>query len=360
MSSDLAKARSVLRIVLDALWNGIITEILGSADSTRGFMTKYPCCTIGIPAYNEEFTLPLLLNDLYVQLQDFRDEVQIIVVANGCIDKTTELAVKFGVDHFGNPVFAPLENQNWWDFTQTGYLYQVCETQEAKKSNALNIIHKKALSDIVILFDSDVRLGTQVIYTMMKSMSETPSIGVVAVRYIGEIAPLKSKYDPLERIRILLSQVINDYDKYIPRLDGRGCGYRKKLIAEHPSLIAVDMWLEGMAWEKTEGCIYLDNVHVLYQFPASFHEFTLQYSRYVTSIRALTAKYPSLVKSIQRGRKSARNKINPYPTFYQRLFGWLFYRWIDLYGLFQRDKNTASEKWQVIYSTKTFSCNRRE
>ena len=54
---------------------------------------------IQIPVLNEEATLPLVLNSIPKQI-DGIDDIIILVIDDGCTDKTVEIAKKHGVKHF--------------------------------------------------------------------------------------------------------------------------------------------------------------------------------------------------------------------------------------------------------------------
>ena len=54
---------------------------------------------IQIPCLNEEKTLPLVLQKMPTQIPGV-DDIQLLIIDDGCSDKTVEVARKLGVKHF--------------------------------------------------------------------------------------------------------------------------------------------------------------------------------------------------------------------------------------------------------------------
>lgn len=100
-------------------------------------MKKLPTITIGIPAYNEGSNIALLLSDVLKQRQLGWRLKEILVVSEGSTDRTAERARS----------------------VHSSLVKIITENSRRGKSYALNIIFRSAKSDIVILFDADVRLS---------------------------------------------------------------------------------------------------------------------------------------------------------------------------------------------------------
>ena len=54
---------------------------------------------IQIPCLNEEKTLPLVLEKMPTQIPGV-DDIQLLVIDDGCSDKTVEVARNLGIKHF--------------------------------------------------------------------------------------------------------------------------------------------------------------------------------------------------------------------------------------------------------------------
>lgn len=307
-------------------------------------------CTIGIAAYNEEKTLPAMLNSLKQQMLPKNWKFHTIVVANGCTDNTVHTALTFGLSNWGKPHAFQSGKEQWWNFTRDSHNFSVCEVPIAKKSYALNIIHRSSPSGIILLFDADVQLDPEVIRAMCYAFSDCPRWGAVAVGYQGQIPSIdRSRSYCRELCRIWVSKAINHFDQHCARLDGKGYGYRRWLIDEFPSLTAVDTWLEGVAWYRSAGCVYLSGVYVRYLFPQTFEELVTQYIRYAQTSKNLSCKYPKMLSHIRKKRRQSYDSGGRLSLMY-RMIGWLFLRWIDLKA--STSSYREEEKWEVIQSTK--------
>jgi len=54
---------------------------------------------VQIPCYNEEKTLPLVLESIPKKIKGV-DQIEVLIIDDGCTDKTVEVAKKYGVKHF--------------------------------------------------------------------------------------------------------------------------------------------------------------------------------------------------------------------------------------------------------------------
>jgi glycosyltransferase involved in cell wall biosynthesis len=107
--------------------------------------------TIGIAAYNEKRTLPKLLADLATQTIRRGAIKQVIVVSDASTDGTDEIV------------------QNYTQFPTT----LIRQKARSGKAAALNVIFDLAKTDVLVIFDADVRLGnTHTIDQMLKVMME--------------------------------------------------------------------------------------------------------------------------------------------------------------------------------------------
>lgn len=308
-------------------------------------------CTIGIPAYNEEKTLPVVLTSLDAQEFPADWKFRLLIVANGCIDATVKIALDFGYEKCDELYAEEADGEiHWWHFHGKRYDFSVCEVSTASRNYALNVIHKYSQSDIILLFDADVQVGAGVVKAMCKAFQENPEHGAVASNFIGEIAPKDPSEAWLaEYCRIWISRAMNNFDRFGVRIDGRGYGYRRSLINEHPKVIAVDLWLEGIAWQRTQGCVYLKDVYVRYGFPHNFREFVLQHKRYVKTISDLSKAYPHHLDLIYNGRRRVQGYSRK-PYIFYRCLGWLFFTWLALST--RTSTYREGEPWEVIRSTK--------
>ena len=307
-------------------------------------------CTIGIPAYNEECSLSRVLESLDKQEFSENWKIHIVVVANGCTDNTLSVAQAFGYANCNEPCEAEFGELHWWHFMGKRYAFSVCSVPTASRNNAINIIHNFSSGNVILLFDADVYVGSGVVKAMCQAFVDHPEHGVVASNYVGELAPLdRSQRRVTEWCRIILSNAMNNFDNFSVRVDGRGYGYRRDLVSEHPDLIAIDLWLEGVAWQRTRGCVYVRDVYVTYRFPRTYQDFVTQHIRYVKTIDDLTHKYPEMMAFVYRNRKMVLSDSRR-PFLIYRLIGWVFFKWLALRARTYTYKE--GESWEIIRSTK--------
>ena len=265
-------------------------------------------------------------------------------------DTSTEVAIAYGTTYGTHLSFEQLDTASWWHFALGHHTLSVCKVSMARKSLALNLIHQAAAGDIILLFDADIRLAPNVIDSMVLAFREVPDCFAVGVRYQGEIPPINSLRSPLEWLRILVSRAINHFDDCLPRIDGKGYGYRRSLIQDHPSVIAVDTWLEAYAW-RIGRCIYLRETTVFYRFPDRFQDLVIQYARYVRSFRTLIEDYPWIGALHQNRGIRLSGAVWRRPRFVNRILGFLLFRIVDLYIYFDKSEERG-EQWTPIQSTK--------
>lgn len=106
-----------------------------------------PTCSIVIPAYNEESCISTTLHALTKDMKV--GEFDIIIVCNGCKDKTAAVA-KSVCRHA-----------------------QVIETNTASKTNALNIGMKKATSETIVFLDADIKTSAAAVRLLLRSLEFT-------------------------------------------------------------------------------------------------------------------------------------------------------------------------------------------
>ena len=147
--------------------------------------TSIPRCTIGIPAYNEEMTLPTLLDSLERQVLPRDCDVHVVVVANGCTDRTVPVALGFAQRYVNELDFNDNGIEQWWHFKGGPFDYSVCAVAKASRNYALNIVHRSFPADAVMLFDADVRIGPGVVLLVVVLLVIASAVIYVA-RYLRD------------------------------------------------------------------------------------------------------------------------------------------------------------------------------
>jgi len=148
--------------------------------------------SIGMLAYNEEKVIANTINqvlgqDIFIQP---KIDVQFVVVANGCADKTVEISQEV-INH------SKKDNLS------------VVNIEQAGKSNAWNsYIHDIAWqdADYVLLIDADIELiGNDGLSKLVQQLDATPK-AVVSIDTPKKDVEKKNNKNPLEKFSLLLSK----------------------------------------------------------------------------------------------------------------------------------------------------------
>ena len=167
--------------------------------------------TIGILAYNEAETISNLLHSLCKQslLHNSNNgnvvEVEVIVVPNGCTDHTSERS-KQNLENLAKELDSAL------------FQWQVCEVEEAGKSNAWNLfIHEFSApdTDFFFLMDADIKLyAKNTLEQMLDILVQNPEYWISLDRPVKDIE-LKKNKTLIEKLSLAVSKSSNKGQLYI-------------------------------------------------------------------------------------------------------------------------------------------------
>ncbi|RAK25839.1 glycosyltransferase involved in cell wall biosynthesis [Actinoplanes lutulentus] len=176
-----------------------------------------------MPAFNEEAGISTVLGAL-TESSDFGPDVEIIVAANGCTDRTAVVARSFGV--------------------------RVIEIPTPSKTAALNAADPVATGDVVVYMDADVPADMRLIRLLAAAVRE-PGVGAAVPRPVVDASvsswPVRSFYAINARLPVFKG-----------RLFGRGVvavsREARSRFASFPEITADDMFLDASvpAAEKVE------------------------------------------------------------------------------------------------------------
>ncbi|MGB5632982.1 MAG: glycosyltransferase family 2 protein [Waterburya sp.] len=165
--------------------------------------------TIGILAYNEAESISNILHSLCEQslLQDSHsgNVVEVIVVCNGCVDNTSSVAKK-SLENLAKELDSAL------------FQWEVCEVEEAGKSNAWNLfIHQFADPDanFFFLIDADIKLyAKDTLDQMLDILVQNPEYWISLDQPIKDLE-LKLNKNFLEKLSVAVSKSSNKDQLYI-------------------------------------------------------------------------------------------------------------------------------------------------
>jgi uncharacterized repeat protein (TIGR01451 family) len=122
---------------------------------------KKPSVSVIVPAYNEEAHIAACLES--IQKQDYKGDMEVIVVNDGSTDRTAEIASKYPID-------------------------LVSLKTNVGKANALNAGIERSEGGILVFSDSDSELASDAVSLLVNCLGEHPDAGAVAGNiYINDI-----------------------------------------------------------------------------------------------------------------------------------------------------------------------------
>jgi glycosyltransferase involved in cell wall biosynthesis len=116
-----------------------------------------------IPAYNEEKLINQTLT--YLLADDYLGNIEILVVCNGCYDKTYENVIRY-------------IEQNQPSLDEKSITLLVTSIEEASKTNAINAGVIQTAAGIKILLDADIEMTGQGIETLVDELIERNLKGI--------------------------------------------------------------------------------------------------------------------------------------------------------------------------------------
>jgi len=155
--------------------------------------------SLGILAYNEAQVIPTTLESLFKQSlltqADSNWEIEILVIPNGCIDDTAQVA-QTTLEKLAPPKLYP--DLNW----------QVCEIGQPGKANAWNLfVHQfsDTRSEYLFLMDADIQLlNPQTLNFMLDILETMPEVWVSVDKPIKDVT-IKTNKTLMEQLSVWIS-----------------------------------------------------------------------------------------------------------------------------------------------------------
>jgi len=216
--------------------------------------------SIGIPAYNEEGSIGILLNELLTQLDS--NIVEIVVSDDGSTDRTCAEVLQ---------VAGKAKNSH-------GVVRLIKGKQRCGKAAAINRILKVAEGNVVVLMDADTKLGKNCVSRLVDPFSHDKSIYVAS----GNVLPLNSSGESKffsfassfqRELNDLLSQWLIDKNQ-APKVNGAFFAFRKKIVDHIPQMVVSDD--EYISWcAQTQGhkVTYVSDAKVYAKDPMNVRDY---------------------------------------------------------------------------------------
>ncbi|MDO8551723.1 MAG: glycosyltransferase [bacterium] len=300
-------------------------------------MKKKISVSVGIPAYNEEDNIGLLLKE--VLEQEEKDFVfrEILIVSDGSNDKTVEEAKKVS-----DPRIKIFDNK-----TRQG------------KASRLNEIFNMADGELLVLFDADIQIiSTKTIYNLVSVYKENPNTGLLC----GNAIPAKGE----SMVQKAVASSVAGYDLFRREWHKGNNIYSCKgplmalarnfyLQASIPiDVFGNDAYIYLLSKSLGFGFKFVESAPVGYRLPSTFYDQVKQNQRFISSRRRLRKYFEEALIN----REYAAPKIKVYKALLKQFLKSPFYSLliflINFYcRLALRFTNKGVEtKWIVIKTTK--------
>jgi glycosyltransferase involved in cell wall biosynthesis len=251
--------------------------------------------TIIIPAHNEEKVIKKTLAELLPGAS--AGEIQVIVVCNGCIDKTSEIVASFGK------------------------VFRCIETPLPSKTNALNLGDAVASGFPRIYQDADVVLSLDAIRQLAEVLQSGRFLATAPLMLMDfnkASWPVRSYYEIWQQLPYVQEGMIGT-GVYALSEEGR------KRFDKFPQIIADDGYIRALF--KTHERTSLDTCHSLVRAPTNLEGLLKIKTRSRLGGYELKGKYPELLRNEEKKYGNAILGLLGRPSLWLKI---LIYLYINL------------------------------
>lgn len=233
-------------------------------------------CSVGVTAYNEEANIGKLLDAMVRQHLHQVEISEIIVVASGCTDRTTEIV------------------REWMACDPRITL--IVQPQREGKTSAINLFLGAAKEKICVLESGDTVPHLDSIESMV-SMFADPAVGMTGAHKVAVNTP-EHIVGYLSHLRLKLEHQLC---LEIPRL-GEMIAFRKVFDALPPDVAMDEAFVEALVLKRGLQVRYAPAAVVYNMGPETVSDFVKQRRRNYAGHLYLKHKYGYKVSSLESGR----------------------------------------------------------
>jgi glycosyltransferase involved in cell wall biosynthesis len=238
-------------------------------------LVPHPIASVVIPAYNEEPVLGATLSTLLADAAE--GELEVVVVANGCHDRTADVAREFG-DRV-----------------------RVVETPVGSKPNALNLGDAAAHHFPRIYLDADIPVTTDTVRRLAQHIADDVALAVSPTMRLdveGRPRSVRAYY----RVWTKLPYVTDAHMAAVFGLSEAG----RARFGAFPDVVADDLYVRGQ-FDPSER-LRLDDCDYVVQTPRSLRSLVRVKSRSFAGGAELARRYPE-VAARARGRGGVKARF---------------------------------------------------
>jgi biofilm PGA synthesis N-glycosyltransferase PgaC len=233
-------------------------------------------CSVGITAHNEEANIGQLLDAILKQKLKQVEIGEIIVVASGCTDRTTEIVREYAQ--------RDTRIRLWEQLAREG------------KTAAINLFLQNAREDILVLESGDTVPGPTTIENLVKLFAD-PQVGMTGAQKIPVNVP-EHIVGYMSHLRLELEHQLC---LEIPRL-GELIAFRKVFTHIPPDVAMDEAFVEALVIRRGLEVKYAPDAVVYNMGPTTLGEFIMQRRRNYAGHLHLKRKYGYRVSSMDNLR----------------------------------------------------------
>jgi|SRR6185369_6648485 len=294
--------------------------------------------TIGIPAHNEENNITSLLEAILKQRGDNFVLREIIVVCDGCTDKTADVVKALSKHH--------------------ALIKIINDGRRLGKAARMNALYKHLQNDVFISFDADVILGNDQVISELVKPFEDEKVGLVG----GRVYPVKQKkfvgkiLEAQEYFWTVVVNSIRDGNGLQSHTGPMSAGSKAflKTIDRPTDIVADDHFLYFAALKNGFTYKAAKNARVYIKVPNTFNDYMKQATRFLDSanqIRDYFGSWTNEYYTIPYTKKLRAYVLAflKYPLYMPLAIGLVFLRGVLDPFYKDRQKNGT---WTQVASTK--------
>lgn len=226
-----------------------------------------PSVTVGISAYNEERNIGNLLDALLKQAEDNFSLDSIVVLCDGCTDSTASIVRKYSAKDLR--------------------IVLVDDGVRVGKIGRVNWLCKKNRSDILVIFDADIRIPDTKTVAKLVAGFVSPDVGLVAGLQVPE-----SPRGFWESIFVVWDMIWVETRKNlnggvsVHNISGCNFAMRKNLYKDlmiPKEVIAEDEFIFFAAQKAGLKFNFVSSAAVYYRLPGNLREYFLQSARFIST-----------------------------------------------------------------------------
>ena len=250
-----------------------------------------------VPAHNEEKNIRKCLESILVQKLISGTEINVIVIPNGCNDRTEEIVKNFV------KLKKVIQNKH--------ITWEILTLKNGHKAKAMNAGRKLAKTDIIFYVDADCYLAKDALSKICKKILNNNDIKVFGGRAFPDF------HDRRKDTMLYEIQMVREIKRQADPLNitiGRLMGFRKRFIPPFPlNTASDDTWLSLISAKKFgyNSVLIVDDAKVFFFPPKNWLDYINQEIRFRQSTYHLIKLYGELLPFLREFREIIYKKIDP-------------------------------------------------